>query len=214
MSYITEASVRTSAVEYTRRQLGQGKSLAKALLETVVFEEGRIMTLSPTALSPTETIQFDWGHTPTHAKAERIKMGDAYYLAVPTPNADEQLIEAIYESLQNPERICFLENYLAAAHDPWLQRAKSRIVSNGTEVYHTLFSVDRDKGKIEATIREWNRPPTSIGALGSMSEKDLAHIASAGIITTGQLTVFAKTVQSIFISAYDGEGYVAWNKTS
>jgi len=40
MSYITEAIVRATAVEYMRRQLAQGKSLAKGLLETVDFEGG------------------------------------------------------------------------------------------------------------------------------------------------------------------------------
>jgi len=75
------------------------------------------MTLSPTPLSPTETVQFDWGHTPqTHARPEHIKIGDASYIAVPKANADAQLVEAIYELLQTPESICLLENFLAEAH--------------------------------------------------------------------------------------------------
>jgi hypothetical protein len=211
MSHVKEESARASAAEYIRRQLGQGKSLSKSLLATVDFEKGEIIALSPTPLSPDETVQFDWGHTPqTEVKPEHVKIGDASYLAVPTPKADEQLVEAIYESLQNPQSICFLENDLAEAHDPWLQRAKSRVITNGSEVYHALLSVDRDKGKIEAAIREWDRPPTSIGALGVINEKASAHVASAKIITTRELTAFARTVQAIFIRAYDGEGYLVW----
>jgi hypothetical protein len=215
MNYITEASARAAAVEYIRRQLGQGKSLSKSLLATIDFEKGDIIALSSTPFfGPEDILQFDWGgHAPQAvAKRERIKIGDTSYIAVPKASANKQLVEAIYESLQNPESICFLENYLAEAHDPWLQGAKSRVITNGSEVYHTIFSADRDKGKIEAAIREWNGPPTSVGALGSMNEKDSGHIASMKTITTGQLTVFAETVQSIFIRAYDGEGYIVWNK--
>jgi len=213
MSYITEASVRAAAVKYIRRQLVKGKSLAKALLEAVDFEGGRVMTLSPTPLSPTEAMQFDWGHAPqTQAKPENIKIGDTSYVAVPTANANGQLVAAIYDELRKAQSACFLENSLAEAHDSWLQRAKSRIITNGTEVYHTLFSVDRDKGKIEAAIREWHYLPTSIGALGSMNEEASAHIASAKIVTTERLIAFAKTAQSVFVGAYDGEGYVVWNK--
>jgi hypothetical protein len=215
MSYITEVGVRASAAEYIRRQLAQGKSLAKALLQAVDFEEGRVMTLSPTPLSPTETMQFDRGHAPqTHTKPERIKFGDTTYLAVPTANANEELVAAIYDELRKPQSACFLENSLAEAHDGWLQRAKSRVITNGSEVYHALFNTDRDKGKIEAAIREWHYLPTSIGALGTMNEEASAHIVSVKAITIEQLTAFAKTAQSVFVGAYDGEGYLVWNKRS
>jgi len=218
MSYITETSVRAAAVEYIRRQLGQGKSLAKSLLATVDFEEGEILTSYPTPPRPIEAAQqFKWGHSwgqSVQTQPEQVKIAGAYYVAFPVAKAREQLVEAIYGSLQNPESICFLENYLAEAHDLWLQRAKSQIVTNGAEVYHALFSADRDKGKIDAAIREWDHLPTSIGALGSMNEKASAHIAAAKTITTGELAAFAETVRSIFVGAYDGEGYIVWNKQS
>jgi hypothetical protein len=213
MNYVTEANIRASAVRYMRRQLGQGKSLAKALLERIDFEQGDIITLRPTPLSPTETIRLERGHTlQTPSKRERIKIGDSFYLAVPKATANEQLVGTIYDQLTTPRSICFLENYLAEVNDGWLQRAKSRVVANGNEVYHVLFIADRDKDKIDAAIREWHYLPTSIGALGSMNEEASALIASVKAITAEQLTAFAKTVQSVFFAAYDGEGYVVWNK--
>lgn len=215
MNHLKEESARAAAIEYIRRQLRQGNSLAKLLLHNVDFGNGYIVTLSASSLTPAEAIRFDCGHEPpTDAKSEPIKIGDAYYPAVPTPKTDEQLAEAIHRLLQNPQSACFLENHLAEAHDPWLQRAKSRIIAHGSEVYHALFSGDRDKPKIEAAISEWYNLPTSIGALGSMNEKDSAHIESARTITIGQLTAFAEAVQSVFVGAYDGEGYIIWEKQS
>ncbi len=107
-----------------------------------------------------------------------------------------------------------MKNALAEARDSWLQRAKSRVVANGSEVYHALFNVDRDKSKIEDAIREWHHLPTSIGALGRTSGETSARIASLKAISAEQLTAFAETVQSVFVGAYDGEGYVVWNKLS
>lgn len=118
MNYFTEAKIRASAVEYLRRQLGWGKSLAKTLLEALDFEAGEIIGLSPTPLSPAEMTQFDSGHTPMQSKPERIKILDTHYLVVPIPKADDQLVEAIYELLQSRERGCFLKSYFAEAHDP------------------------------------------------------------------------------------------------
>lgn len=215
MSHVKEERARSSAVEYIRRQLGEGKSLAKSLLATLDFEEGEIIALSPTPLSPPEIVQFDRGHAPqVHAKPERIKIGDAHYLAVPKASANEQLVDAIYGLLQTPESICFLENYLAEAHDPWLQRAKSRIITNGNEVYHALLNGEGDKAKIEAAVREWDHPPTSIGGLGSMRKEAWAHIGLMDAITAQELSAFAGTVQAVFVGAYDGEGYVVWRKSS
>jgi hypothetical protein len=211
MSYVKEESARASAVQYIRRQLGQGKSLAKTLLDAVDFDRGEIITLSPTPLSPTEMIQFDWGHTPQpQAKPEHIKIGDASYVAVPKATANEQLVEAIYDLLRSPESICLLENSLAEAHDGWLQRAKSRVVTNGNEVYHALFSTDRDKGMIEDAIHD-DHSPVHIGAVGYIRAGDSVRIASMKAISTDQLTAFAGNVQSVFVGAYDGEGYVVWN---
>lgn len=171
------------------------------------------MTLSPTPLSPTQTIQFERGHAAqTHPRPEHIKIGDAWYLGIPKAKARYQLVEAIFGLLQQPEGICLLENSLADACDGWLQRAKSKIVTNGDEVYHVLFNTDRDKHKIEAAIREWDKPPTSIGAFGSMNEKAAAQIASAQSLTREQLAAFGKSAQSVFVRAYDGEGYIQWNR--
>lgn len=215
MSYIEEANDRASAVKYMRRQLRQGKSFAEILLQTVDFEQGDIATLSPTALSPTETIQFDWGHTPqAQTGLERIKIGDTSYIAVPTANANKQLAEAIYELLRSPESVCLLENALAEAHDSWLKRTKSRVVFNGTEVYHVLFNADRDKDKIEDAIRDAHHSPVLIGAVGYVRQDGLARIALGRAINTELLTAFAETVQSVFVGAYDGEGYIVWNKPS
>ena len=54
MSYIAQETMRTAAIEYVRRQLREGKSLAKLLLKTVDFAEGNVATLSPTPLNPTD----------------------------------------------------------------------------------------------------------------------------------------------------------------
>lgn len=210
-----QGSARSSAVEYMQRQLGEGKFLSKSLLATLDFEKGEIIALSPAPLGPEESVQFDSGHTPQrHAKPERIKISGAYYLAVPKANASEQLVEAIHAWLQSIENICILENYLAEAHDSWLQSAKSRVVSNGNEVYHVLLNADRDKKKIDAAIREWDHLPTSVGVLGSMAEKVSSQIGLVKVITTEQLTVFAQSARSVFVGAYDGEGYLVWNQSA
>jgi hypothetical protein len=214
MTYVKEEIIRSAAVEYVRRQLAQGKSLARHLTENIDFGQGDILILTPAPLNQTEMTQFDWGHTPTaQSMPVQITIADASYMVAHKADVYDQLAEGIFKQLGDTGNVCLLENSLAQAQDPWLQRAKSLVITIGTDVYHMLSSADKDQIKIGDAIREAEHLPTFIGALGRVASDTLAQIASSKVLTTEQINDFAKTVHCIFIGAYDGEGYVVWNKT-
>ena len=211
MAYVKEASVRAAALEYLRRQLADGKVLAKLLLGAVDLDVGNIATLSPAPLDLKETMQFDWGHTPLTADpSSRMIIAESPYLLVPKANSDKQLTDVIYEFLKKPEGVCFFENSLASAGDGWIERAKSRVIANGDDIYHVLLNVDRDQSKIGDAICESSAIPTFIGALGNMPSYNSARIAKSKVVTGEDFEDFAKTVRCIFVGAYDREGYVLW----
>jgi hypothetical protein len=211
MSYVDEDNIRTAAVEYARRQLGQGNALAKLLLDTVNFGEGDFVVLTPTPLNAMEMVQFDWGHAPqTQTTPERIVIGETPFVAFPKVTADDQLVDVIGKLLKNPEDLCLLENSLAQAGDSWLKGARSRVVTNGTDIYHALFSAGWDKTKVTDAIREADGSPIFVGAVGRSPADISARNATLQDISAEQLLNFAKTVRSVFVGAYDGEGYVLW----
>lgn len=212
---IRKQSDRVLAVGYLTQQLARGKALAKCLLASVAFEDGDIVVLSAVALKPDETTQFESAHTVlSDARWKRITIGEMNARAYPTPRADGQLAGAICSLLSRPGYLGLLENSLAGPSDAWLSRAKSRLLFHDAEVYHAVFGMERDKNRIASAIREAEHPGAFVGAVGRAPSELRSDMVSLCTITGEQLGDFAKTVHSIFVGAYDGEGYLIWTKRS
>jgi hypothetical protein len=206
---IREESARVAALKYLKRQLGLGKTLSKLLLDSVAFENGEILALSAVALNFTEATQFESGHARrANTPPQHIVIGELAFTAHSTPGAEGQLAQTIHSLLSEPGSLCLLESSLARAGDPWLARAKSRVLFHGSEVYHALFSTDRDEMRIVNAIHEAERPPLFVGAVGCTPPDMPADISSFSTITAEQLANFAESVRCVFVRAYDGEGYL------
>ncbi|SRR5229473_2823591 len=212
MTYLTDETQRRAAVDYTRQQLGSGNSLAKFLLEGFDFKTATVVVLNAVPLSAIQITEFNWGHVPpAEESAQHIMIERQPFLAYPKANSYEHLTEVIYSSLQEPQRVCVLENMLASPGDPWLKRAKSRVATHGTEVYHIVDATERLREKIEDAVREAASLPVFVGAVGRQPPDPILGDAGDATISTRQLRTFANTVHCIFVGAYDGEGYLVWH---
>jgi hypothetical protein len=212
MTYLTDETQRRAAIDYTRQQLGSGNSLAKFLLEGFDFKAGTVVVLSAVPLSTIQITEFNWGHVPpAEESAQHITIERQPLLAYPKANSYALLTEVTYSSLQDPQRICILENMLASPGDPWLKRAKSRVATHGTEVYHIVTATERLREKIEDAVREAASLPVFVGAIGWQPPDPILGDPADAAISTGQLRTFAKTADCIFVGAHDGEGYVVWH---
>lgn len=214
-SYILEEVQRAAAISYLRQKLGDGKTMAGLLLESVDLATGAVAVLNAAALSESQITEFNWGHVPPAPKsAQYIKIQGRSFLAYATANSYEDLTEVIYSCMESPQSICLMENMLASPNDPWLKRAKSRLATYGAEVYHILTSSDRRKEKIEDTLREAESLPVFVGAVGRQRPDQIADDSEHVTISLGQLKSFAKSAYCIFVGAYDGEGYLVWKARS
>ena len=97
--------------------------------------------------------------------------------------------------------------------DPWLRRAKSRIVIYASEVYHLLTHADLDENIVREAIRESKSIPIFIGGVGTVSER-ASSMTSRASISAEDLRAFANSLSFLFVLAYDGEGYLCWSKDS
>jgi hypothetical protein len=213
-TYILEEVQRAAAISYLRQKLGDGKTLARLLLESVDFATGAVAVLNAIAMSGSLITEFNCGHVPLSPEsAQYIKILGQPYLAYPTSNSYEHLTEVIYWSMESPESICLMENMRASPNDPWLKRAKSRLAIYGPEVYHILTKSDRFKEKIEDTLREAESLPVFVGAVGRQPADRIVDDSAHVTISLEQLSAFAKSIRCLFVGAYDGEGYVLWGTT-
>src|SRR5258708_2570036 len=161
MTNLTDETQRRPAIDYTRQQLGAGNSLAKLLLEDFDFKTGTGVVLNAVPLSAIQITEFNWGHVPpAEESTQSITIERQSFVACAKANSYELLTEIIYSSLQYPQRVCILENMLASPGDPWLKRAKSRVATHQTEIYHILSTTERHRVKIEDPVLHTHTLPS------------------------------------------------------
>jgi hypothetical protein len=210
--YFDDESSRGTAVDYLRSQLRQGKTLAAFLLSGVNFQQGRIATLTHTALTMKEALEFGQGHeSPAQDSMRKLTVGRISGVACPKPSANKQLVEMIEEVLGQGDSICVLENSLAEPGDLWLKGAKSRVAIYDSEVYHFLMPVDRNETSVTDSIREASGPTNLVGALGRAPVGINFSSSRRFALDRKDLEECARLSQCVFVSAYDGEGYIVWS---
>ncbi|HTF99207.1 MAG TPA: hypothetical protein VK654_01310, partial [Nitrospirota bacterium] len=130
-----------------------------------------------------------------------------------------ELAKKIKEFLTaDQHRCCILEYSLAEAIDPWIENAKSNIVTHDKEVYHFLSQEETTKQIIHALGEAESISPPAVGALISTNNETKKVQAvfrdgqKKGLISLNQLQVLAENAAFIFVEAYDGDGYVMWQK--
>jgi hypothetical protein len=200
----------SAAVEYIERILANGHTLAKFLHRIIKTQTGTIFILAPDVLGTLQVFQFNSGHFPQEIVPVTTE-GVPGSISVVADSGDD-FVRIIYEQLEIPSSVCIMENLMAAAGDPWLQRAKSCTVTHESEVFHIVFNEDRLPDKIADAISDARRGPDFIGAIGELKIEIIKSIRNHEIVTTSELQKIAQTAWLIFVGAYDGEGFVIWKK--
>jgi hypothetical protein len=134
----------------------------------------------------------------------------------PTPDTDPILAWIIREYLQaNMGRVVVFEDAMATPSDPCMRTVKKtawRAFDN--EVYYILRSRDSVDSKISQAIRDAKSAyPGLIGAMTAMPEIQSFAIARRKL-TLDKLRDLGDRTERIIVGAYDGEGYLIWNKPS
>jgi hypothetical protein len=141
--------------------------------------------------------------------------GAAYEIAsgwmVEILNLDDLLSDQIVRFIQARDNgVVLFEHALASADDPWIKRARSRVLTLGEEVCHLLVRQDRDRDTIQTTIREARAIPEFIGV---MSETVSPLPSGQGArLTAADLGALTERCTGIIWGAYDLEGFVIWTE--
>lgn len=64
MEYLTEAHMREAGYRLLERTTCQWKHLSGLPLESIEFQAGKVIMLSPVPLNSTQLREFSWGHAP------------------------------------------------------------------------------------------------------------------------------------------------------
>jgi hypothetical protein len=196
------------AMDYLRLRLGQGRSLSRELSRHSDLERGVTFTLLPANVAESAAYQFERGiisestRPPIHTVPSGLKIQAK-------PNSDAAYGEVLASRLAAlPGSRLLIEDALAKPTDSGLARSPIPFWIFDDDV---IFAVPHaaDAGHIGAALsfaRSWGMVAALTQVDGQPTQDSPVHL------TAHQLISFAENASLILVEAYDGEGYIVWEK--
>ncbi len=210
-----EVALGAEAAEYIKGILRNGKTLAKCLLERPDLEQGKIVTFLPPSVSAEAAREFNWGGKfPTPPESEWMRGADC--VIVPIPGNYDYLDGRIKTFLRGGSgRFCIMEDFCSQPGDLCLADSRTPIATFGQDVYVFLPSGDFEQNTIEQAMGEANTNiAVEIGALTSLPDTTNFPFHGERDLSLDELRILAQRAETLFIGAYDGEGYLIWERPS
>lgn len=236
MKKFKEISLGQEAIDYIKDILAHGHTLGNLLFQNIDFSSGQIITYVPYNVSKESIQEFEKGGKIKVDKkdAHNISLNDTSSLeksdlsadlinatkfvgqfhktsnvrVLPVPNTDFWLIPKIQNFIEI-QSICIFENALSQPSDPWLSKRKTKILLLHNEIYHFMTLQNSSKEEIQNIINETRTSyPPLIGVMATTDVK----INDGDKIDLDLLKLIVQKTEKIIIGAYDGEGYLIWEK--
>lgn len=186
---------------------GPVNTLCAALRETIRSAAGRIWTMAPPETSSDRLYQFEWGGLlPENLDMSRaVDAGGGTLLAIESLFEEERTLFARLLR-ERSGRAGVLADPNAMRGDPMLSTFSRTAVYAGDQVFHVVDAASDDE-IIDLALSAapfWARmwmvasAPPKIDARRETSEEDLRRCAADAL--------------AVSLSAYDGEGFVVWQR--
>jgi len=215
MKILKEIKLGDEGRDFLRGHLADGNTLSRCLLEYCDLNVGEVVTHLPGDINAKEAKRFSTGgkHKDFRPAVRRILVdGKTWMTMEEKPDTVAHLAGLIREFLGKDRTLCIFEAAQCSPTDPWLRPDDERIRTLDDEVYFALGKNDAaDEGKITGTIRDAYSDWHFVCVMSSLPEEDLLSIRGK-ILTEGDVKVMAERAEKIAVRAYDGEGFVVWDR--
>lgn len=198
-------------LEYVKNNLTSGTTLSLELLN-IDFKKGRFFTFLPTNSNFKRIYEFIDGliipQNPTieYISSEKKSM----YCVLPT--LDEEVSSYISNRLnQNKKLFCIFDDVISSPEDFCLMffRENNLLYNFENEVYYLITN---DNNKFEFILNAMQNSNAIWHSLGVLTETNFDNVQPHKL-SLENIKDISLGVQIIIVSAYDGEGYVFWEKS-
>ena len=192
MAEYKELFLDQEALRFFRERINTGLPLATEVLARHDLARGRLGTLVPVHVS--------------RITSEILERGGLFRSSA----SREWVLDAITKYLSAaPDRLCVLEDHVGRSSDPGLSLSRSRIVTCAEYVYFVLCADDTHRQRIERSL--WDAASASI-TYGFMTAVPPGWNPDSGHFSKEDMEFLADKTEKIVVDAYDGEGWLIWEK--
>ena len=198
------------SVAFLREELRGRSTFSKFLRNQFNGQAGQAFTYMPERILTDSLLSFKDGGK-TESKSEHlIAPDDKQVYGEAIPSTDWKLRNEMESFLRQHETgFILVEDILSSPKDKFLQECRNVIFSKN-EVYHFLTYDDVIWNRMNKTI---GQSQTAGGFVGGMIlPRTPIQLSDRQQLTAKQLEQFASDCCCIFVSAYDLEGWVYWEK--
>jgi hypothetical protein len=210
MEIVETRDLGDAGLAYVREHLSDTNVFCAALLQAVIVEPGEVFTLAPHGTPEERLRQFDRGGLllENMEGAGAVSLPDGSTL-VPVISLIGQQTKLLHEAMAvAPGAICIVDDF----NPRWSDQTSSlgpTAFGVGEEVYH-LITTDHDEEDIVEVVSNGNTIWHGVAAVCRVSlTLDRSRASSLS-----ELEQCAASALLITCTAYDGEGFVAWRRTS
>jgi len=180
------------AIRFFRERIKTGLPLATGVLSHHDLARGRLWTVVPEHVD--------------HITRENLERGGVFQPPAPR----DWLFDTIAKFLSaGPARLCVFEDAVGRSSDSGCILLRSRQVTYGEYVYFVLCAEDAHRARIELALRE---AASAWITYGFMTAAPPDWDPNSGRFSRQDLEYLANKTEKIVVDAYDGEGWLIWEK--
>lgn len=205
--------VHDKTFDYVNQNLEDGKTLSMLLAKAINLKKGTFFTLLPEKANIEEIYNFEKGGIlPQYPKQnyDDTSITSTYSII---PNVREDVSKYIINQLNmfsNKSLSCIFDDVLSKANDP----PDSFLISQGLQFIYNeelYYVINKSNASFENILYCLSASNTFWHSLGIISEFDASNYEKK-IFIFDNLENIIKSCLQFFVGAYDGEGYIFWEK--
>ena len=197
-------------IDYFSNHINGNTFLSNAIQNNVDLSKGYFYTFLPTNAKLNKIYDFNYGEIlfNPHPQIIRKEIGHKDFIGFSIQTLDDFLCYFIYMTLnKNKSKRCIIHDYNSSYKDKdYLLSEEVFILKSHDEVYYLLNNEHLERKNILEIIRRANVYWYMLGIITKGIE------LKNNELSTSNLTSLYEGLEMIFTSAYDGEGYIFWEK--
>lgn len=200
-----------SAWKYIHDDLDDVNMLSKELLNLLNFKNGNFFTLLPNNANLERINEFKWGGIlQSNPIQEYTINGNTAYYSIKNSITDQLIPTILNEIKSNNQLSCFLDNVSGSSNENYyIYFSDINPLFYQEEVY---FFITRNNISIELILKCLRRSFSFWHSLCVFTKANLNGLYKT--ITLEKIKEICLKTELVMIGAYDGEGYVFWEKSN
>jgi hypothetical protein len=197
-----------SVFPYLQDNLSGGYTLCNRLLDLITFSDGHFFTLLPQDANLQNIYRFSCGEILPQYPEREIEVLKRKYIGRAIPTLQDELGMFIFKMINKNKLSCVFDDVVQSPTDPHVELFHSHGLIYNEEIYYLITPKNNVLETVLKCIEESNAIWHSLCILTEANFNEMKDKK----LSLEKLDEICLKAQIIVVGAYDGEGYIFWER--